>query len=101
MIETEYYKEYRGPDLVLAQIWTHEIKKEIITDYIREYYGEHNNWKGMMYTYDDIFPERKDYKFYLEFRSSDGRKHWFSGMVGSKEQIFNPPLVTTLNQKIV
>ena len=32
MIESEYYKKYRGPELVLAQIWTHESEKEKITD---------------------------------------------------------------------
>ena len=101
MIESEYYKDYRGPELVLAQIWTHESEKEKITDYMREFYGENNNWNGMLYTYNEIFPERQNHKFYLEFRGSDGRKHWFSGMVGSEEQIFNPPLVTPINQKIV
>ena len=101
MIELDYYKDYRGPELVLAQIWTHETEKEKITDYMREFYGENNNWNGMLYTYNEIFPGRKDHKFYLEFRGEDGRKHWFSGMVGSDEQTFNPPLVTPINQKIV
>ena len=68
---------------------------------MREFYGENNNWNGMLYTYNEIFPGRKDHKFYLEFRGEDGRKHWFSGMVGSDEQTFNPPLVTPINQKIV
>ena len=101
MIEEDYYKRYRGPDLVLAQIWTDETKKEIITDYIREFYGENNNWNGMLYTYDEILPGRGDYKFYLEFRGSDERKHWFSGMVGSKGQHFNPPLVTPVNHNLI
>ena len=37
MIESEYYKKYSGPELVLAQIWTHESEKEKITDYMREF----------------------------------------------------------------
>ena len=101
MIELDYYKDYRGPDLVIAQIWTHESEKETITDYMNEFYGEHNNWNGILYTYHEIFPGRKGQKFYLEFRSHDERKHWFSGMVGSDEQTFNPPLATPINQKIV
>ena len=28
MIELEYYKSYKGPNLTLAKIWTHESKKE-------------------------------------------------------------------------
>ena len=49
MIELDYYKNYLGPDLVLAQIWTHESEKETITDYMRDFYGENNNWNGMLY----------------------------------------------------
>ena len=101
MIDSEYYRDYNGPDLVVAELWRHENDKETITDYISVFYGESNNWNGKLYTYDEIFPQRENHKFYLEFRGSDGRKHWFSGMVGSKEQIFNPPLVTPINQKVV
>jgi len=72
MIESEYYKKYRGPELVLAQIWTHESEKEKITDYMREFYGEDNNWNGMLYTYNEIFPERKDHKFYLNHLNQIG-----------------------------
>ena len=101
MIESEYYKNYNGPELVLAQIWTHDSQKEKITDHIREFYGEECNWNGMLYTYNEIFPERTGHKFYLEFRGSDGRKHWFSGLVGSDNQIFNHSLVTPVNQNLI
>lgn len=99
MIESDYYKEYYGPDLVLAQIWTHEGKKETITERIREFYGSGKNWNGNLYTYNDVFPGKDHkYKFKVEFLDVSGRRHWFHGMVGDKDQYFNPPLACPMNQ---
>ena len=71
----------------------------------RRHYGTHswilwrkNNWNGMLYTYEEI--HRKGEKFYIEFER-DGRKHWFHGYVGAKEQAFNPPLATPMNQSSI
>jgi hypothetical protein len=110
MILSKYYRDYKGPDLVVAELWLNEDDKETFIDYMKVFYGENNNWNGKLYTYGEIFPQRENnglfdsvadsgrlypagnHKFYLEFLGKDGRVHWFSGMVGSKEQIFNPPL---------
>ena len=43
MIESEYYKNYRGPQLTLAQIWKNGEEKLDITEYIKEFYGHENN----------------------------------------------------------
>ena len=98
MIHSDYYQNYKGPELTLAQIWTHETKKEDITEYIRNFYGEKNNWNSKLYNYKDIFPNKTGHKFYVEFHSHDGRKHWFYGLVGGQSQFFNPPLSTPMDQ---
>ena len=99
MIESEYYQEYRGPNLTLAQIWKQGEEKLDITEYIKEFYGPNNNWQGKLYTYDDIFPNKNnEYKFKVEFVDDTGRNHWFHGMVGEPEQYFNPPLASPMNQ---
>ena len=101
MIELEYYRDYKGPNLTLAQIWNHESEKEDITEHVKEFYGESNNWNGKLYTYEDIFPGRNGQKFYVEFLSDDGRKHWFHGFVASQAQAFNPPLATPMDQSSI
>ena len=99
MIDCEYYKNYRGPNLTRAQIWTNSENKIDITDYIKEYYGYANNWQGKLYTYCDIFPNKDHtYKFKIEFVDDKGREHWFHGMVGESEQYFNPPLAMPSEQ---
>ena len=45
MIDCEYYLNYKGPNLTLAQIWKHGEQKLDITEYIKEYYGHENNWQ--------------------------------------------------------
>ena len=98
MIDCEYYKTYKGPNLILAQIWKHDQQKADITEYIKEYYGKENNWQGKLYTYEEIFPQKDyTYKFKVVFEDSTGRKHWFHGMVGDPEQYFNPPLAMPYN----
>lgn len=101
MIETEAYQNYRGPNLTKAEIWKKRGEKFDITEDIRRIYGENNNWNKTLYKYDDVFPDKdSSYQYYIEFHSEDGRKHWFHGMVGEKNQIFNPPLATPFNQII-
>lgn len=101
IINSTYYENYRGPNLTKAQIWKKGAEKEDITEQIRELYGENNDWKKRLYKYDDVFPDKDNtYLFYVEFHSNNGRKHWFHGMVGEKNQIFNPPLAVPINQII-
>ena len=91
-MDCEYYQNYNGPDLTLAQIWKKNCEKENITGYIQSFYGKENNWNGKLYKYSEIFPEKySSYHFYVEFLDANGRKHWFHGMVGEPDQIFNPP----------
>lgn len=99
-MDCEYYKNYKGPNLKLVQIWKKNKKeKENITEYIQKFYGEKNNWNGKLYKYSEIFPNKDlSYLFYVEFSDDTGRKHWFHGMVGESEQIFNPPLACPINQ---
>ena len=91
MLENKYYKDYRGPKLTLAQIWKGGEERKDITDSIKVFYGPNNNWNGNLYHYEDIFPNKRGDKFYIEFHSENKRKHWFYGLVGEKKQIFNPP----------
>lgn len=101
MIETDAYQNYRGPNLTKAQIWKRRGEKVDITEDIRGLYGENNNWNKTIYKYDDVFPDKDNsYQYYIEFHSEDGRKYWFHGMVGEKNQIFNPPLAMPYNQII-
>tara|TARA_Y100000996_G_C22500203_1_gene634089 strand:+ start:67 stop:390 length:324 start_codon:yes stop_codon:yes gene_type:complete len=98
MINSEYYKNYKGPSLILAQIWKDQGKKENITDYVRGFYGKNNNWNGKLIEYSDIFPSKYNYHFYIEFQGDDKRKHWFYGTVGKLNTIFNSPLANPMNQ---
>ena len=94
-MNSEYYQNYKGPNLTKATLDT-----EDITDTIREFYGE-NNWKGKLWKFSDIFGENcKGKNIYCEFYSDDGRKHWFQGEVGEPTQIFNLPLATPINQNL-
>ena len=98
MIDCEHYKNYKGPNLILAQIWRNEDEKLDITEYIQNFYTENNNWNGKLYTYNDIFPGKDyKYKFKVVFLDDNNRKHWFHGMVGRPDQYFNPPLATPMN----
>lgn len=100
-INSDYYQNYRGPNLTKAQIWKNREERIDITEDIKVLYGENNNWNKRLYTYQDVFPDKNSsHHFYIEFHSNDGRKHWFNGMVGEKNQIFNPPLVFPMNQII-
>jgi hypothetical protein len=96
-MDCEYYQNYKGPELTLAQLWKKNCEKENITEKIQSFYGKENNWNGKLYKYSEIFPEKdSSYHFYVEFLDVKGRKHWFHGMVGESDQIFNPPLAMPL-----
>ena len=98
---SDYYENYRGPELTKAQLWKKGEERRDITEDIRILYGENNNWNGRLYKYEDVFPDKdSSHCYYIEFHSSDGRKHWFHGLVGEKNQTFNPPLATPMNQII-
>lgn len=96
--KSEYYNNYRGPNLSIAKIWGKNKEKEDITEHIKSFYGEDNNWNKMLYTYGEVFPDKINYNYYVEFFSDDGVKHWFYGTVGEKHQMFNPPLAPSFNQ---
>ena len=98
-MDTNYYKNYKGPNLIKAQLWKKNNQKENINDYIKSFYGEENNWNGKLYKYSEIFPNKdSSYRFYVEFLDDTNRKHWFHGIVGEPNQIFNPPLASPMNQ---
>ena len=91
---SEYYNNYRGPNLRIAEIWKQSEEKEDITEHIQSFYGKYNNWNQRLFTYGDMFPNKEKHQFYIEFISDNGRKHWFYGTVGKMNQIFNPPVIS-------
>ena len=50
MIDCKYYNDYKGPDLISAQIWKQGEEKLDITEYIKEFYGYENNWQGKLFS---------------------------------------------------
>jgi len=92
MIRSEYYQNYKGPNLIKATL-----NKVDIMDKILKFYGEGNNWNKKLWTYGEIFGEDTG-EFHIEFQSDEGRKHWFYGKVGKRDIYFNPPLATPMNQ---
>ena len=58
MIECDYYKNYKGPNLVKAEIWQRNKQKVNITEDIKKLYGKDNNWNGMLYLFEDVFPNK-------------------------------------------
>ena len=54
-MDCEYYQNYKGPNLILAQIWKKKEERKNITEYIQTFYGERNNWNGKLYKYSEIF----------------------------------------------
>ena len=94
MIDSEYYNNYRGPDLTRARL-----NDKDITELIKEKYGELNNWNGKLYTFSDIFGEDSLNKnIYCEFKDETGRIHWFHSFIDNLNQYFNPPLATPMNR---
>jgi hypothetical protein len=100
-MDCEYYQNYKGPELRLAQLWKKNSGRENITEYIQSFYGKENNWNGKLYKYSEIFPDKdSSYHYYVEFIDVKGRKHWFHGMVGEPDQIFNPPQAQPLSRPL-
>ncbi len=96
MIESEYYKKYKGPNLIRCVF-----DNEDITEKIKTFYGTNNNWNGKLYTYKEIFgDDSKNKHFKCEFKSDDGREHWFHGFIHDTNQYMNPPLATPINNNI-
>ena len=94
---SEYYSNYIGPNLISC---TFDGKD--FTDNAIENYGPMNNWYGMLYTHKEFFGENSTgKKFRLDFKSNDGRTHWFHGWVDDENQILNMPLATPTCQRKV
>jgi len=94
MIESEYYKNYQGPELIKCMF-----NNEDITIKIKKIYGEKNNWSGCLWTYKEIFgTNSKGKNFRCDFKSENGREHWFHGFILDINQYMNPPLSTPMNQ---
>ena len=92
MIDSEYYKNYNGSSLVKVEIWCDKNNKTNITEYMNFFYGQDNNWNGVIYKYKEIFSDYfKYHQFYMEFQDDNKQKKWFYGIVGEPEQYFHPP----------
>jgi len=94
MIISEHYKNYIGPPLIKAVL-----NEEDITEDMLKYYGEKKNWNGYLWTFKELFGDQcygKNYRF--EFKSEDGREHYFHGFINDINQYMNPPLHTPVNQ---
>ena len=88
MIESDYYRNYRGLPLKVATM-----DGVSIYDSILEKYGENNNWNGFLWTYEELLGKDSGNKqFYLEFEDKSGEKKWLNGFVTDIKQYFNPPL---------
>ena len=91
-MDNEYYQNYKGPKLTKAVI-----NNINITEKIQKYYGNSNNWNRKLWKYNEIFNEYDiGSKFYCEFKSDEGRIHWFYGFINDKEEYFNPPLAKSI-----
>ena len=94
MLDSDYYEKYRGPPLVKCVL-----DNKDITNKMMEFYGKLNNWNGKLYTYKEVFGEDCNNKQYrLDFKSVDGRDHWFHGFIIDSNHYMNPPLATPINQ---
>lgn len=94
---SEYYLNYVGPNLTSC---TFDGKD--FTDKAIENYGPMNNWYGMLYTHKEFFGENSQgKKFRFDFKSDNGRTHWFHGWVDDENQILNMPLATPMCQRTV
>jgi len=101
MIDSEYYNNYRGPDLTRARLNDKDITELIKEKYggLNNWNGELNNWNGKLYTFSDIFGEDSLNKnIYCEFKDETGRIHWFHSFIDDLNQYFNPPLATPMQQ---
>ena len=87
MINCDHYLTYKGPNLVKVTF-----NNDDITDSIKPFYGENNNWCGNLWTYEEIFgPNSINKHFRFDFKGDDGREYWFHGFVHDINQFMNPP----------
>lgn len=94
MIFCNDYKDYIGPNLIKAIL-----DDEDITDKIKEIYGINKNWNSYLWTYKEVFGDKcygKNFRF--DFKSDDGRDHFFHGYINDINQYMNPPMSTPTNQ---
>ena len=97
MINSEYYHNYKGPNMTSCVL-----DNKDYTDRAIELYGPANNWEGLMYTYEDFFGAGSEgMKFRFDFKGVDGRSHWFHGWIDDKNQYVNFPLATPMCQRSV
>ena len=96
-MDVDYYKNYKGPRLTSATMYGKDVRIDI-TGKIIDIYTDNLNWGGKLWKYNEIFPESKGKNIYCEFMDDTGRKHWFNSWVEDKNQYFNPPLATPMNQ---
>lgn len=89
MLDSEYYKKYKGPHLIYATL-----DNINITNIMKNMYGPYNNWHGRLWKYVEMFGNNSlNKQFYVEFKSNNGKKHWFYGYVSDLQQYFTPPRV--------
>ena len=89
MIDNEYYKKYKGPNLTYATL-----DNVNITDVMKNMYGPDNNWYSKLWKYNEMFGYNSlNKQFYVEFKSNKGRSHWFYGYVSDLHQYFVAPRV--------
>jgi hypothetical protein len=86
MVQTTYFDNYQGPQLIKATLNQQNILYKLI-----EYYGPNNNWQNKYFTYKELFGENSRGKnIYLEFQNTNGRKFWFHSFVNDPSQLFIP-----------
>ena len=95
--KSDYYLNYIGPNMTSCIF-----DGKDYTDTAIEFYGPKNNWQGVFYTYKNFFGDNsKGKKFRFDFKSDDGRKHWFHGWIEDENQILNVPLATPMCQRSI
>ena len=94
MIYSCYYQNYTGPPLTKAVL-----NEENITDKIEKLYGEKCNWNGYLWTFKEMFGDESYGKnFRFEFKSEDGKDHYFHGYIHDINNYLNHPIHTPVNQ---
>lgn len=96
MKDCEYYKTYRGPELVKATIGDINV-----FEIINKLYGERRDWNGYIYDTNylkSLIEDDIDNKtLYMEFRRSNGRTDWTKALIEENNIIWNGPMFTPLS----
>lgn len=91
MLESNYYRDYRGPQLSQCLIDGHDY-----TEGMREVYGPNQNWQGCLWTYKEILEDFlklndcSNTHFRIEFCDGENRTYWTNAFVTDKYQYYNP-----------